>query len=149
VESRHILVNDLRKFGRIRAESHQAINGFDEGSRRGKKFHTDEIAFTIAGGRRLQVTHPRVGDRGLAIEHQAHRLHGLDGEWLMRFDQRAVMCEIVHPDGVAGVERPPERSEDFETDSRSSIAGRAHHRSLSMFARSCARPPPQDRNPFS
>jgi hypothetical protein len=126
VASHHILVNDLRKFGRVRSVGHQAIDGFEKGRWRGEKFDADQI--TIARLSRLEVPDPRVGDRGLAIEHQADRLDRLDRERLVGFDQRAVVCEVMHAHRIAGVEGSPERSEDFETHPGSSIAGGSHHR---------------------
>lgn len=125
VESLHILDNHLRKFGTVGAVSHQAIDGLDECAGRGKKLDTDEIAVGLIGG--FEVPDAGVGDRGLAVEHQANGLDRFNRERLMGFDQRAVVCEVVNTHRVPGIERSPERSKHFETNSRSAITRRAHH----------------------
>ena len=75
----------------------------------------------------LEMTDARIGDGGLAVEHQADRLYRFDGERLMGFDQRAVMREIVHANRVPGIEGSPERSENLESHSAAAIARCTHH----------------------
>ena len=86
----HIWVNRLRKFGRKGAIGHQPIDGVEKRGRGGEEFDTDEIAVERTERRRTDVPDARIGDRGLAVEHQADRLNRLDRERLMGFDQRAV-----------------------------------------------------------
>ena len=89
----------------------------------------------------FEMADARIGDGGLAVEHQADRLHRFDGERLMGFDERAMMREIVHANRVPGVEGSPERSENFESHSTPAIARCTHHkRGPSIFAlRLCKR----------
>jgi len=68
-----------------------------------------------------------VGNRGLAVEHEAHRLHRLDRERLMRLDQCALVCEIVNANRVPRIEGSPERSEYLEPHPSSAIARCPHH----------------------
>ena len=92
----------------------------------------------------FEMTDLGVGHGRLAIEHQAERLHRLDRQRLMRFDERAVVREIVHADRVSGVETSPEGSEHFESDPDSAIARRAHHKGHPfILAIACAIEPPQ------
>ena len=85
-----------------------------------------------------------VGNCGLSVEHQADRLHRFDRERLMSFNQRALMCEIVHPHRVSGVEGPPERSEHLESHPSSAIARCAYHEGDPfILAFGCASEPPQ------
>ena len=80
-----------------------AIHSLKEGRGGAKKLHTDEIVIVVLGGG-AQMPDARVGNRGLTVQGQAHGLDGFDGERLMRFDQRAVVCEVVHPHRIAGIE---------------------------------------------
>lgn len=43
VESHHILVNELRKFGRVCPVGHQAIDGFEKRGGSGEEFDPDQI----------------------------------------------------------------------------------------------------------
>lgn len=126
VESHHILVNDLRKFGRVGAVSHQAIDSFEEGGWGGEEFDTDEIAVTRLSW--FEMADPGIGHRRLSVNQQTDRLHRLDRQRLMRFNQRAMVREVMHTDRVAGIEGAPEGAKHFEPHSRSSITGRSHHR---------------------
>ena len=116
-------------FGRSGSVSDQPIDGIIELGRPREKLDTNEIAVIVMRPRIAEMTHARVGDRGLAIEHQTDGLHGLDGQGLMGLDERAMVREIVHSHRIAGVELSPERPEHFKARPGSAIAGRAHQRS--------------------
>ena len=77
--------------------------------------------------RRAKVTDPGVGNCRLTVDHQAYGLNGLDGERLLRFDQRTVRGQVVDPHGFAGVKRSPERTEHLEPHPSSPISGRTTH----------------------
>lgn len=79
------------------------IHSLKEGRRRRKKLDTDEIVIVVIGGR-TQMPDAGVGNRRLPVQRQAHGLDGFDGKRLMGFDQRAVMCEVMHPHRIAGIE---------------------------------------------
>lgn len=128
MESRAILVNDLRKFGRVGSVRHQPIDGFDERGRRGKKFDTHKEAVTLARDGGLQMADAGVGHCRLSVEDQADRLDRLDRKGLLRLDQGSMMVEVMNPDGIARVERSPERSKHFEPNSGPTVSGRSHHR---------------------
>ena len=118
-------VKRLRSFGRRGAIDHQPIDRIDERARGREELDADKI--TIVGFvRGADVPDARVGQRGLAVEHEADRLNGLDRERLMGFDQRALLSEIVHPHRIPGIEGSPERSKHFESNSMPSIAWRSH-----------------------
>ena len=70
----------------------------------------------------FEVTDAGVGDRRLAVEHQADRLDRLDGKRLMSLDECAMVREVVHANRVSGVEASPEGSEHFEPHPSSAIA---------------------------
>ena len=113
---------------------HQAIDGFMEGYRCAEELYADEIPFTFDAA--ALVAHACIGGRRLAVEDETHRLDRFNGEWLMGFDQRAVVREIVHTHRVTRIERPPERAEYFETHAGSSIPGcfDAHRPSIPVTA---------------
>jgi hypothetical protein len=122
-------VNQLRRFGREGPVGHQPINRVRKRARGREELDTDKI--TIVGIMRCaEVPDARVGHCRLAVEHQADRLDGLDGERLVGLDECALVREIAHANRVAGVEGSPERSEHFESNPASSIPRRPHHRSL-------------------
>jgi hypothetical protein len=83
--------------------AHDAIHSLKEGCRRRKKLDTDEIVVVILRGV-TEVPDTRVGNRRLPIQGQAHGLDGFNGERLVRFDQRAMVCEVVHANRIAGIE---------------------------------------------
>ena len=74
-----------------------------------------------------EVPNARIGNRRLAVEHQADRLHRLDRKRLMSFDQRTVMRKVMHADCVTGVEASPECSEHLESHPGAAIARCSHH----------------------
>lgn len=120
-------VKPLRSFGRRGAIDHQPINRVSKRARGSEELDADKIAIGgfVCGA---DVPDARIGQRGLAVQHQADGLNGLDRERLMSFDQRALLSEIVYPHRVPGVERSPERSKHFESNSMPSIAWRSHQR---------------------
>ena len=75
------------------------------------------------GGRAIcDMADARVRNRGLAIEHEADGLNGLDRERLMSFDQRTVVRQVMNADGVTGVETAPERSEHLKSYPGAAVA---------------------------
>ena len=68
-----------------------------------------------------------VGERGLAVERQAHRLNGLHCQRLMCLDQRAQTRKVDHTNGVSGIEGAPKRTKHLEADMSPAISPRAHH----------------------
>lgn len=145
VEGHHILVNNLRMFGMGSTVSHQSIDGFVEGYSRAEEFDTDEITLTLVSVGRAKMADARVGNRRLAVERQTDGLDRLDGNWLMRFDQRAVPSQIMNTHGVASVKRSPERSEHLEPHTGPSIAWRSHIYNPSTPATTCASGSPRPR----
>src|ERR1051325_6723490 len=74
------------------------------------------------------MTDAGIRECGLSVEHEADRLDGFNGERLIGLDERTLMREVVHTDGISRVERSPERSEHFIAHTGATISRRTHHR---------------------
>ena len=81
------------------------------------------------------MAHARIGDGGLAVEHQADRLDRFHRQGLVGLDEGALRRQVPDPDRVAGIEGSPERSEDLEPDLCATITGRSHDHCASPCAR--------------
>ena len=68
-----------------------------------------------------------ISEGALAIQHEADLLNRFDGQGALRFDQSAVMCQIVYADRIAAIKRAPEGPEYFKTNPGPSIPWRFHH----------------------
>ena len=104
---------------------HQALNDIQKRRRHRQKLDPNEIA--IGFGTSADVTYARIGNRGLTVEHEAHRLNGLDRKRLTRLDQRAMMREVVYASRFSGIERSPKRTKYLVPNMGPSIAWRTHH----------------------
>jgi hypothetical protein len=105
----------------------KSFNGLSEQHRRRNEFQSNEEA--IRHGCRSDVSNSGLRDSRLAVEHQADGLHGFHSEHLTRFDEGAMRSEIPDSYRPAGVEGPPEGTEYFKPDIRSSIRRCPHHHS--------------------
>jgi len=68
------------------------------------------------------VPDPGVSDGRLAVPDQADRLHRLNCQGLIGFDESTMRREIVQLYRTARIERPPERPEYLEPDLAAAIA---------------------------
>ena len=117
-------VNGLRKFGRRGPVGDEAFDRIEKGGGSCEKFDAHQI--TVALDPRAQVAHARIGDGGLAVEHQADRLDRFHRQGLVRLDEGALRRQVVDAHRIAGIEGSPEGSEDFEPDLCATITRRSH-----------------------
>jgi len=126
----------LRGFGRGGAVGHQAVDGLEKSNGGAQELHTDEISLAAEGCRLSQVPDTSVSEGGLAVEHQANPLNGLDSERLVGLDQRAMMRNVVDADRVTRIKGAPEGPEDLKSNPISTVTWRSHL-SITVHRRPC------------
>ena len=126
----------LRGFGRGGAVGHQAVDGLEKSNGGAQKLHADKISFAAEGCGLPQVPDSSVSESGLAIEHQADPLNGLDSQRLVGFDQRSMVRNIVDANRVTRIKGAPEGPEDLKPNPISTVTWRSHL-SITVHRRPC------------